>query len=68
MRVTMATKAQLSRALDATLKVFQRAGMKPHVWIDPQGCPHIVEDDGLTANAHSTPDEEENPWEAYVRG
>lgn len=62
----VATKAQISRALDATLKVFQRAGLKPHVWIDPQGCPHVIEDDGLTRGRNETL-EEENPWDVVLR-
>lgn len=63
----VATKAQISRALDATLKVFQRAGLKPHVWIDPQGCPHVIEDDGLTRPKTTLSAKEENPWDKLLR-
>jgi hypothetical protein len=63
----MATKAQISRALAAAVSVFQRAGIKPHVWIDPQGCAHVVEDDGLTPKAEGALHEEENDWRAACR-
>ena len=52
------------RDVTRAFKAAQAAGVRAHVWIDPQGSLHIQEADALTnPPAEALPSNDRNPWD-----